>query len=789
MREITFKEIELRNFKCHEELAFSFVPNRFVTVVGHNGAGKTTLFSALAWALYDETIEGMSGDDVVRKRSGKDTMVSVTWDDGDDHYKVVAYRKDSEFKNSRFLYKNDTLITCNTARETLARIAELIMEKDVFFNCLLFSKYVKNHFLDLTPGGRSDILDSMLLLHKYTVFFKKAGALLDKIDKDVSSENQQLEVLRNSLTVYETSKKKNENDVYELKRLAAESEQRLSTIIATIKEKIIPWRVEVGKLFDLRTQFSAVSTNITELEGKISSQREICKLELDNLDRELASEKASIQTNIEAEINIATKELTDKLMSVESEISKLATETATTLCRLEEKASGARKRDLEEKTSVLTSIKEEIKVLEKEIERLLSALKEVKSSAVKKQAEIETCESHLSADVPTCSFCNQPLSSTAKTEVDDKLKIMKSDYSKMVDRISDISSTIEEKNKQLSLAKDNLSAREAHYTNLEKELEEKIAKAKKDVADKNSSLDSKLKELKKETETAILNAKKPFTETCERRIADVDSKKISLSTAIKDKNKTVAMQWITEKDSLIKTREELEKTIKEIDDICVALQKEETLLTQSEQELKSNEVQYAERIKSAEENIRSSIELIKTVEEKINECLENIAALERRRNILKFWKTGYSDTGIKSMLLDDAIPVLNGKSKELCEMAPNLKIRFDSQTALKSGDYTNKFGIEVLQTRNLSGLKELSSGEKRMTDIIVLLCLRHLLEDRQNTRMNILLLDEILDSLDPENAALAVAMVKKLSEDHCVVLISHTLRDFIESDEMYNMSM
>ena len=116
-------------------------------------------------------------------------------------------------------------------------------------------------------------------------------------------------------------------------------------------------------------------------------------------------------------------------------------------------------------------------------------------------------------------------------------------------------------------------------------------------------------------------------------------------------------------------------------------------------------------------------------------------------------------------------------------MAKDLKVRFTSQVMLKSGEFRNKFGIDVVQTRNLSDLKELSAGERRMVDIIVLLSLRHLLEVTQDVRMNILLLDEILDSLDPDNASIAVGMVKRLSESHCVVLISHTLRDYIEADE------
>ena len=106
-------------------------------------------------------------------------------------------------------------------------------------------------------------------------------------------------------------------------------------------------------------------------------------------------------------------------------------------------------------------------------------------------------------------------------------------------------------------------------------------------------------------------------------------------------------------------------------------------------------------------------------ETKVNSYKEEIDRLKyldadlfvERKNIeeeikrIEFWKKGFSDSGIKSILLDETIPILNRKSIELCSRIPNIKVNFDSQTALKSGEYRNKFKIEVLQTRNLSGFK------------------------------------------------------------------------------------
>jgi DNA repair exonuclease SbcCD ATPase subunit len=97
-----------------------------------------------------------------------------------------------------------------------------------------------------------------------------------------------------------------------------------------------------------------------------------------------------------------------------------------------------------------------------------------------------------------------------------------------------------------------------------------------------------------------------------------------------------------------------------------------------------------------------------------------------------------------------------------------------------------RFPIWRVALSYLSELSELSAGETRLANIIILLSLRHLLEEMTNTSVNILLLDEILDSLDDDNAMVAIEMIKELSSDYCIMLITHTLKSWIQADEEYN---
>jgi len=146
MKKVLFESIEMHNFKCYEECEFDFNENKFIVITGNNGAGKTTIFSALVWGLYGTTIEGMSGDSVIRKKSGKDTSVIIKFRIDNDRYEVRAYRKHKIYKNSVILYKNKEDISGATVSETLDKIESILMPKNVFLNCLLFSKHHKEHF-------------------------------------------------------------------------------------------------------------------------------------------------------------------------------------------------------------------------------------------------------------------------------------------------------------------------------------------------------------------------------------------------------------------------------------------------------------------------------------------------------------------------------------------------------------------------------------------------------------------------------------------------------------------
>jgi len=331
---------------------------------------------------------------------------------------------------------------------------------------------------------------------------------------------------------------------------------------------------------------------------------------------------------------------------------------------------------------------------------------------------------------------------------------------------------------------------EININSINKEYEEKIKEY-------SSNLESKFDDyVKKENENIEL-IQKQIAE-CEGKIDKnkklQETKLGKLESLVKEKRnkemetikadaKEKAKEFLDKKETLERELERISKQLKDLEDIYLKVNNCKTTIDLKQQQLQSNREKMEIEIKNNENNILSLERRIKDKENEITSLRNNIQSKNRKNEILAFWKTAFSDTGIKSILLDEAIPILNERARELSNLTDCIKVSFDSQLTLKSGDMRDKFSINVLHTRNLSNFSELSAGETRMANIIVLLCLRHLMEAIQGIRINVLLLDEILDTLDQENAALAVGMIKKLTDTHCVILISHTLRNFIDADE------
>ena len=174
---------------------------------------------------------------------------------------------------------------------------------------------------------------------------------------------------------------------------------------------------------------------------------------------------------------------------------------------------------------------------------------------------------------------------------------------------------------------------------------------------------------------------------------------------------------------------------------------------------------------------------------RLNFTQSEISKVKKEMEILEFWKVAFSDSGIKSMLIDSAIPHMNEcVSKELEKTAPGkFTVSFDTLSETKSGKIKDKFSINILNNETQStGHKKLSGGEMRIVDLCCMSALRELAEKLYGKRFFHIFYDEILDSLDDESKQMFCANVKMQSTSgRNITLITHDLPEDVDPDRVF----
>ena len=770
MKYIQFKSLELKNFKCHQYKKIEF-NDGLVLLTGNNGAGKTSLFSALVWALYGRTLEGQVGDDVIRKRAGKDCYVKVEWKEGENEYRVEAYRKDKQNNNNRLVYMNNKDITPGTQAEVLQLIETLIMPRDIFINCLVFAGS-RESFIDLTPQEKSVILSKILGLDKYDMYRDNINNLMSdieqqriKINQDQLLIQQKKESITNNITELETEIESAKSDMQSFESTTITKKNELNIQIEDLKSQLL-------RFDEIESAYKEAETNVINVKNEMNTIILEKKNEIDNITNNIIIDKSKLKSAIDSEYTQKLSNVNSQLENIKHNKQLLESEYKSKINDITLKFNSTIN-DINNNITKLNMDKQLLisKLDTKLLDNNISKLEKEKATITDK---IKHIESDLNSPVPICNLCKRPI--TDKTEIEKELNNLKiniehidseinellikkqSDIDSLKTQSSELDSQIIElKQKLLDINKELETAR----SNLKSEFESKLNELDKDYNKYLTELESIKSEYNNKLNQLDIDFKSKQTElmnTIESKYESIFSelsKKVVKYTEYRNSIKLDYDQLVARKEQLIK----LESDIRKLDELLVQFNSEKQKLIL----LKSNK-------------LSALLEELKDIE-KID-LTDSINQLNRKENILEFWKKAFSDSGIKSMLLDDSIPVLNIKAKELCEdLYGTIKINFDSISTTKSGDLRNKFFVNVLQTVNLSNAKELSTGEKRLADLIILLSLRHLLETSYNTEFNILLLDEMLDSLDADNSNLVMNMLTKLSAQKCIILITHTLRE------------
>jgi DNA repair exonuclease SbcCD ATPase subunit len=142
---------------------------------------------------------------------------------------------------------------------------------------------------------------------------------------------------------------------------------------------------------------------------------------------------------------------------------------------------------------------------------------------------------------------------------------------------------------------------------------------------------------------------------------------------------------------------------------------------------------------------------------------------------LYYWQKAFGNQGIKSLLFDNVLPVLNAKTNEYASvlMGEDVEIEFDTESYLKSGEARDKFDVRV-STEGGDGYHLCSIGQRGRINFAIALALQAL-QVASGKRTNLFVCDEPFESIDDAGQDGITELLGQFAQENnlCVYVITH----------------
>ncbi len=172
--------------------------------------------------------------------------------------------------------------------------------------------------------------------------------------------------------------------------------------------------------------------------------------------------------------------------------------------------------------------------------------------------------------------------------------------------------------------------------------------------------------------------------------------------------------------------------------------------------------------------VDKAVERYKDAKEKEKNIEKELKVLNKKLADLEFWEVGFGNKGIKSLMLDSILPVLNAEAnKYIHHLMDDIEIEFDTETETKGGETRDLFEVRV-RSGESNGYHLASGGERRRIDFCISLALQSLLAST-GSKSNIFILDEPFESVDESGIGELIDLLREYSRKQGVAVycISH----------------
>jgi len=784
MQNIEFQKIHLENCGCHNEIDVEFKKGVLTGIIGKNGRGKSTIFKSLMVGLFGDTgevRESTNIGDLVNRKYPKNLFINIHWTIDGIPYEVRKYQNHKQHRNKTILLKGDNDISGKSVTETHKKIESILTTKSIFRNTVYFSQQMKDFFTSLTNSDQKRIFNSIFNFEIWEKRQKYTDNLLKKY-------NKQYENISRFSFHYDTKITERNNYLIKIQELQKQQEKQKEIEKQELIDKNKSLKENIKKLVESEKQLNYDKSGHDEIIKQITK----LEIEHNNLksdtDKQMSIEEEKSQHKIELlkseakekfqyERNSITKKFADTINDITIKINN----NDSTLSEQKDKLNEQYKKIQNEqfkKTNHLTQSISDLKIELQEINSdlnnklVLMSDHEKKLKNIKKEIdEIKNKENAI------CIKCGQILNKEHKKKVLDDLKKEMTDIPLTINKINECINELKIKYDETSdkIQIDDNKLKQINI--LFKEENDKVKQQLNDIINKHQVIDNELKEKLKEVSQNEEEEIKNIQESLQKEyklliIEQINNKDI----IIKDLQKYLVKKGETIYNNIkeVKEKELLFSNVKEQLNEIINKQ----LLCKKELNLNKDLITSIENKVYDDIEIKETQREIRKLKNKYNDISSDLEKLKEYITILTFWKEAFSDRGIKSMLIDGSLPYLNSIVREELERLTPGKfiLTFDTLSETKAGDIRDKFNVHILNTETGADKhKLLSGGEKRVIDVCTLMGLRKLTESIHNKKFNILLLDEVLDSLDADNSVAYLTILKKVSSELSVNLITHSI--------------
>lgn len=233
-----------------------------------NGAGKSAaLFDSLTTVLFDKTMRGLTGDEIVNNKVGSNCALTLDfWDNAGVPMRITRYRKHKEHKNNCHIFKNGKNITPKSTKDANKLIEEIFqLDFHTFTNSIIFGQGLVKMFSTATDKEKKEILEKMLQMEQYQKLQEKAkeklsdaNQKLSNVDSEASKTTALIEEISGSLVKLRAAEEEE----------AAKAREEVKELEVGLKKA----KLTLHKHIEESTDYSEQVTALTKLKDSVDKK-------------------------------------------------------------------------------------------------------------------------------------------------------------------------------------------------------------------------------------------------------------------------------------------------------------------------------------------------------------------------------------------------------------------------------------------------------------------------------------------------------------------------------------